>query len=176
MTTVAFLREQLRTAHEYLEGTMQGVTADQAHWAPPGTAVPIAAHYVHVLTGEDGIVNGMLNGGAPLFASAWAGKMGVDPMPPDMGPGKSWDAWAQQVRVDLTTLRQYAEAVYKATDEYLALLGEDGLSRTLDLSEMGLGNPNVGWLVTAAVLGNVNMHCGEIACLKGLQGAKGYPM
>ena len=40
--------------------------------------------------------------------------------------------------------------------------------------------PEVGRQVGAgdavAVLGNVNMHCGEIACLKGLQGGKGYPM
>jgi len=105
MGTVKFLREQLRTAHEFLDGTMQGVSEEQAHWAPAGAASPIAAHYVHVLTGEDGIVNGMLKGGAPLFASDWAGKVGANPMPPEMGPGSPWDPWARQVRVDLSAAR-----------------------------------------------------------------------
>ena len=176
MSKVAFLREQLRTAHEFLEGTMQDVSEEQAHWAPPGAASPIAAHYLHVVAGEDGLVTGMLKGGAPLFASAWAGKVGADPPPPQMGPGSPWDVWARQVRVDLPAARQYAAAVYQATDDYLASLDDAGLDRELDLSEMGLGKPTLGWMVAVAVLGNVNMHCGEIACLKGLQGAKGYPM
>jgi len=31
-------------------------------------------------------------------------------------------------------------------------------------------------LLAAGVLGNCLTHCGEISCLKGLQGLKGYPM
>ena len=46
------LRSQYQTAHGTLEGTMAGVSAAQAHWAPPGKAMPIAAHYAHVIAAE----------------------------------------------------------------------------------------------------------------------------
>src|SRR4030067_3398759 len=79
---ISLLREQLKTVHEILEGTMADVTPEQAHWTPPGVALPIGATYAHVIVSEDGVGNGMLRGGAPLFAAAWAGKTGLSGLPP----------------------------------------------------------------------------------------------
>ena len=173
MDAISLLRQQLQDAHGFLEETMKDVTAEQAHWAPPGIANPLAATYAHLLLGEDFIINGMLKGSGPLAATAWAGKLGLsEPLPP---PTEPWDKWGRRVRVDLSALRQYAQAVYKASDEYLASLGNDGLSRPIDLSAFQLGQQTVAWLLSNAVLGHVAGHCGEVSCLKGLQGAKGYP-
>jgi hypothetical protein len=58
------------------------VTPVEAHWSPPGKAHPLGANYAHVVIGEDGVVNGMLKGEAPLFAATWAGKTGVSELPP----------------------------------------------------------------------------------------------
>jgi hypothetical protein len=173
MDAVSFLRQQLQEAHGLLEGTMENVTAEQAHFAPPGIANPLGASYAHAVMSEDFIINGMLRGSAPLAMSTWAGKIGISEPPPP--PTEPWNQWGRQVRIDLSALRQYAQDVYKASDEYLASLNNDALNRPIDLSSFGVGEQTVGWLLSNAVLGHVNGHCGEVSCLKGLQGAKGYP-
>ena len=55
---ISFFREELRAAHQLLEGTIEGVTHEQAHWAPPGIALPIGATYAHVVLSEDATMNG----------------------------------------------------------------------------------------------------------------------
>jgi hypothetical protein len=169
--SVALLRQQFKTGHEFLEGTMQGVTPDMAHWTPPGKAQPLGANYAHVLISEDFLINGLLKGAAPLLASTWAGKVGVSELPPQAPP---WHEWAGRVQVELDTLRSYAQAVYEATDSYLASLSDEDLDRSLDLTAIGFGQQALGWFLGVLIF-NVHTHTGEIACLKGLQGAQGYP-
>lgn len=179
MNRVSMLREQLREAHQFLEGTLEGVTPDQAHWTPAGTALPIGAHYGHIVILEDFAIGGILSGAKPLFASRRAGKTGFSALPPLPDPASpgipNFSSWARTVKVDLPAAREYAREVYEATDRYLAGLDDAAFERDLDLSAVGVGHRTVGWFLSNPVLGNVNMHCGEISCLKGLQGAKGYP-
>jgi hypothetical protein len=170
---VSLFRQQLQDAHGFLEEIVKDVTAEQAHWAPPGIANPLGATYAHLVLGEDFIINGMLKGSAPLAATTWAGKVGLSEPPPSME--QSWDKWGRQVRVDLAALREYAQAVYKASDEYLASLSGDALNRPVDLSAVGLGRQTVAWVLSNGASGHVWAHLGEVSCLKGLQGAKGYP-
>lgn len=167
---IASLRAQYKLAHDTLEGTVHSLTAEQAHWSPSGRAMPIAAHYAHIVSGEDFFVNGVFKGGAPIAQTTMAGKTGISepPMPGD------WTAWARRVRIEMPALRAYAQAVFAATDAYLATLTPEGLGRTIDLSMVGLGEQTIGYVVNASLL-NVAWHTGEIACLKGLQGEQGYP-
>jgi hypothetical protein len=176
---ISLLREQLKTGHEILEGTMADVTPEQAHWTPPGVALPIGATYAHVVVSEDGVVNGMFRGGAPLFAAAWAGKTGLSELPPSFDPKvpgfPDWSGWSRKVKVDLPALKAYAQAVYAASDAYLASLRGKDLDRPVDLAALGLGQSTVGFMINNGILGNAFTHCGEISCLKGLQGKRGYP-
>ena len=174
MDSVATLREQFKTAHGMLEGTMQDVTADQASWSPPGIANPLGATYAHTAIGEDLMVNGMLKGAAPFALSSWASKAGVSEPPPMPDQG-DWDQWARKVKVDVGALRQYAQAVYQNTDQYLASLDDAALDKEIDLSAFHLGKQTVGWFLGNILLSHVHHHCGEISCLKGVQGTKGYP-
>lgn len=180
MDAITLLRKQLDVAHTLLEATMDGVGPAQAHWLPPGKANSLAASYAHLIIEEDDTINAVLRGRSPLCATIGADRMGVSETPLLISAGGKqalgWDGWARHVRVDLPVLRDYARAVYAASDEYLATLAVAELDRTLDLSEFGLGEQTVDWIVTEFVIGHVNQHCGEIACLKGLQGAKGYPI
>ena len=177
MDAITVIRSQLRDAHGFLEATMQDVNADLAHWPPPGTANPLGATYAHIVTSEDMLVQGLLRQSAPLFATTWAGKTGIsEPMPM---PGPEWEnygAWARRVRVDLGALREYAQAIYAATDIYLATLEPDALDRVLDLSALGMGQVTLAWVFSRLLVGHVDNICGEIACLKGIQGARGYPI
>jgi hypothetical protein len=176
---VSLFREQLKAAHGLLEETVGDVTPEQAHWSPPGTANPLGANYAHVVVSEDATMNGLLKGGLPLFASTWAGKVGLSELPPMPNPNApgfpDWSEWGQRVKVDLAALRKYAQAVYAASDEYLASLTDDDLNRPVNLSALGLGESTVGYVLTNGVLGNAFSHSGEISCLKGLQGKRGYP-
>jgi hypothetical protein len=166
-------RNLLRTAHDALEGTMEGLTVEQATWDPPGHAFSIAANYVHVVGSEDMGIQRLLRGRELLATTSWAGRTGVSEMPP-LGPGADLKTWSRQSKVDLPALQRYGQAVYGATDDYVASLSPEALSRPLDLSALGFGQQSVLFVLTALLV-NAAMHCGEISCLKGLQGLKGYP-
>jgi hypothetical protein len=170
MSQVAALRTSFQTMHEFLEKTIEGVTAEQVGWQPPGLAHSIGANYGHIVFGEDAVVNAIVRGGAPLMASRFAGKTGASEPPP---PNFQWDEWARRVEVDLPALREYARAVYASTDEYVASLSDADLSPEVEMGQAG--KMPIGRVLTI-MMGNVAWHTGEIACLKGLQGVKGYPV
>lgn len=175
-TIPALMREQLAAAHALLEATMSDVTSEQARWIPPGIANPLGATYAHVVCSEDIIVQGLLQATAPLAVTDWASRTGLsEPMPT---PGQEWaqyPAWTRRVQVDLVALKAYAQAVYAATDAYLARLSDADMNRELDLTALGMGHQRLASAFTLLVLNHVGTMTGEIACLKGLQGGKGYP-
>jgi hypothetical protein len=176
---ISLLCEQLQAAHRLLEATLGDVTSEEIHWSPPGKANSLGANYAHVVIGEDGTVNGLLRGGAPLFTTTWAGKTGLSELPPAPDPKApgfpDWSGWAKKVNVDFAALREYSQVVYARSEEYLASLTDDDLDHPVDLSILGLGERTVGYLLINGVLGHALTHCGEISCLKGLQGRRGYP-
>ncbi|NJN66012.1 MAG: DinB family protein [Chloroflexaceae bacterium] len=174
------LREACKWAFHYLEETMKGVTPELAHWQPPGIANPIGATYAHIVLSQDGMLNGMIRGQAPLFVSTWAGRVGVSEPPPPPSPDSTelpdWSGWSRRVHIDLEAMQPYAQAVYASVDDYLAALTVDELDRELDLTFIGLGKISIGAFMFRIGLSHIYTHCGEIACLKGLQGVKGYPV
>jgi len=159
---------------------MADVTQQEAHWAPPGIAIPLGATYAHIVISEDGTVSGLLKGAAPLFAGNWAGKVGVSELPPMTNPNSpgfpDWRSWSRRVKVDLAKMREYAKAVYSATETYLDLLSDEDLTRPVSLAALGLGESTVGYVLTNGLVGHAFSHTGEISCLKGLQGKRGYPV
>jgi hypothetical protein len=174
MQATALLRQQFREFHQLLEGTLSGVTPDQAQSVPSGTANPVGATYAHVVLWEDMGVHGLLGGRAPFSTGSWAGRTGVSELPRLDRPG-DWEDWGRRVRVDLAALRTFAAAVYEATDRYLATLPDAELDREVDLTAVGFGRPTAAWVITN-MLQNVALHCGEIAVQKGLRGISGYPV
>lgn len=164
------LRQQLKDAHGWLDATLQGVTADQLHWKPPGKANTIGASYAHVVLSEDMVVNTMLKGGKPMCATSWAGKTGLSEVPSN--PEQSWFDWGRRVKVDLPALQKYAQAVQANSDAYIASLKEADLERKV---ASPLGTMSVLAIVSNFVTGHVHDFAGEVSCLKGLQGLKGYP-
>jgi hypothetical protein len=170
MDALSVLRDGIQWGHGLVEQVMADVTPEQAHTAPPGSAHSIAAIYAHALLAEDGIINMMLRGDEPLFASAWAQGCGVPN--PTMFLSEEW---SRSLKVDLDALRRYSQAVSAATARYLETLTPADLEATRDLTSAGLGQQTVGWMLNVLVASHLNNMAGELSCLKGLQGLKGYP-
>ncbi len=162
-----------RENRAFLEATIEGVTPQQAVWRPDGLAVPIAAQYAHVVTGQDFALHGLLRPATPLALGAWEGRTGMKQLPPPLG--SPWSEWAGQP-FDLEALRAYAAAVYAASDAYFEALDEAELDRSIDLTDAGFGVETVAFLLLNGWITNLSLHTGEISCLKGLQGFGGYPV
>jgi hypothetical protein len=175
MDSISLIREQLRAAHEYLDATMADVTTEQAHWPPPGKATPLGANYLHLVQSEDMIINGALQQKETLAEGAWADRIGAsEPMPTPPWEEADYFAWSRRVQIDLPALREYASAVYAASDDYIATLSPDDLDKTVDLSSMGMSPVTLAWVLSRYVAGHADNICGEASCLKGLQGVNGY--
>ena len=165
---IGFLREQFRTGHELLRDTLADVTQEQIQWFPPGTANPLGATLAHLVMDEDSMIQSSLKGGKPLFASAWQGKTGLSPGP----EGGDWAEWDRSVEVDLAAFREYLDAVQSALETYLTELNTAEYTR--EIERPGPSGYTVGRYLATITLPHLIVHTGEIACLKGLQGARGY--
>ena len=170
MNALDTLRESIQWGYQLLEMVMADVNDEQARWAPPGVANPIGALYAHAFLSLDGIVNGLLKGGAPRFATEWAGQLGG--ASPQMSLAFEW---GRAVQPNLPALRQYGQTIVADADAYLAQLGDAGLDRMVDVSSVGLGTRSVSWIINALIASHLNNMAGEISALKGVQGLKGYP-
>jgi hypothetical protein len=170
MDAISALREQIKSSHEIVEGTVADLTPEQADKLPGGKAHPIGALYAHLVMSEDFIVNMLLRGSTPLLMSSHAGKTGASEPPPPPGPGV-FD-WANRVKVNIPQTREYAQAVYANTDEYVASLSAEELERQVEIP--GLGKNSLAYFLGIAAIIHPANHCGEISALKGVQGAKGY--
>lgn len=169
MDAIALMKQEVRWAHEYLDMVSADITPSQLEWTPPGIANPMAAVLAHAVPDED-LICALLTGSQPLYEGTWAGRTGVSA--PRLGMSLEW---ARTVRVKLDAFRPYTRAVYTAVDDFLASLTDADLDRPADLSRLGFKDKSVGWALTALIVSHTNNMIGELSCLKGLQGAKGYP-
>jgi hypothetical protein len=176
-TRVELLRRIVRDARQVLDGTMADVTQVQVDYIPPGIANPLGATYAHVVCSEDMLVQGMFRQIAPLAATTWADRTGLsEPMPV---PGPDWvnyGPWTRRVKVDLAAFRAYAQAVASETDAWLAGLSDADLDQPMDLTGAGLGQHTWASAIALLVANHIGTETGEIAVLKGIQGARGYPI
>ncbi|HEY8765874.1 MAG TPA: DinB family protein [Dehalococcoidia bacterium] len=171
MSKADLIKQQLGITRMIFDGTMADVTDSQCAKLPGGVAHPIGATFAHSVMSEDFVVNMMVKGGQPLMMGPFANKTGVSE--PQPMPGGDVFAWAQRVKVDLPALRQYAQAVHKATDEYVAGLSDEDLDRKIDFVEMG--PTPISSVLTMVAIVHPSNHIGEVSALKGMEGAKGYP-
>ena len=94
--------------------------------------------------------------------------MGI-PKPPDIG--EDWSDFKHQ-QLPIQPQLDYAEAVWAATDAYLDTLSPGDLDRMVKFAGGERTVADMLLLGTSQALG----HNGEIAALKGIQGAKGLPI
>jgi hypothetical protein len=169
---------QLENAHDTLENTFGDLSVADAHREPGGRAFKPAANYAHVIFAEDGIVNGMIRHGAPLFASSWAGRTGFSapmPMPGQGDWAQTHDAWSRSVTMDMAQARQYARAVEADALEYISSLKPEDLDQPVEVGIPGVPSMPLGMMITAFIIGHFYSLAGELSAGKGVLGLQGYP-
>lgn len=168
MRTQDLLRAQYEQAHGILEQVIDDCSPEALAQVAGGTVGSISAIYAHLVYDEDGMIARPAGQDTVWESGDWAAKTGLD-MP---GPSQTQE-WAQSgPQYDLAAFREYAQAVYAATDDYLANVSDDGLDAKI---EAGRGEVPAGTWVGTTSLWHVVSHQGEISALKGVQGLKGLP-
>lgn len=160
------VREQMNALHAILEAAIGDCPADALTAKLPNAKInAIGAIYAHTVFGEDGMLNGMVRGQAPVYmAGGWAEKIGVE-----MPQGTMEPDWT--VDIDLDLFRQYAAEVYEATDQYLDTVTDEELERVVD---PGFTPPmSVLSFISTILAWHAATHQGEISALKGVQGLEG---
>jgi hypothetical protein len=172
VNTVELLQYSLGNAIGILRQVTADLTQDQADWQPPGMANPIGATYWHAVSSVDYIINVWCRNQKPLSETAgWREKV-LSQSVPEPEHGGDWRSYMRAIRVDLPVMHQYLSTVSTVAKDWLASLTSDALEEVL---ETPVGELNSGQVLEVFVIWHINAHCGEIAALKGCQGAKGYP-
>lgn len=171
MNSVALLRDQLKWAHDTMEGTMADVTAEVAHYNETNKAIPVGAAYAHCVLGEDMMAPMIFPDAKPLYVTPE--DAGISEPMPSQAEWDRHEAWYKSVKVDLEKLRAFAQRVYLATDKYLSEMKETDLEKEIDLGSMG--KQSLAWVISNFLILHTANLTGEISAAKGLQGLKGYP-
>ncbi|MDQ4149792.1 MAG: DinB family protein [Actinomycetota bacterium] len=166
----------MKEAHWVINATFEGVSDELANRKPPEKASPVGTAYAHLALSEDAIVNGLLKRQAPLFATTYQDRTGVDrPMPmPGFVEGDLGE-WFRSATVEVEPTRAYAREVFANTEEFVAGVDDETLGRQIDLSGLGLEARSFPDVVTMFVVGHCHNLAGEISAVKGVFGLKGYP-
>ncbi len=161
---------QFKMSHGIILQVMADVSNEAANKKFAGSEIDtIGSTFAHLVFAEDGIVNGMALGGAPVFMSGgWAGKTGTD-MPAN--PRQSHE-WAASVQLDVAKFLPYAKAVFTNTEESIAKLTDEQLAKPL---QGPMGPSTVLGTISGLALYHATQHSGEISALLGTQGLKGLP-
>lgn len=171
---IKYLLTDMKAAHQNMELTMQGVTNEVAQFQPPHKANPIAGTYAHHLFSEDFFIQFFLKQTKPLFESEWKDKTGISELQPTEWE-TAYPKWLKTVTIDVEKTKPYAEAIYAASEEYLAGLKDEDLEKAIDMSMFGMGSKPQGEFISGMVIGHAWSIMGEISVLKGIQNLKGYP-
>jgi hypothetical protein len=168
LTILDEFRWQARTSYDWLESIVSDVSAEQAAWAPLGRANTIAATYAHIVYNADEDLNHWLFKRPKLIDTTWKGRAGLSDLPDG---GFDWETFNE---IDWSALREYGRAISEFVISTIDSLTDEDLERATDLSTQDIALWHGIDIVRLTVGHHIRMHGGEIACLKGLQGTKGY--
>lgn len=172
MERVRILREQLKWSHDMIEQAVADLTPDQLHHRAEGSTIAsIAAVYTHTVMAEDALLNVYVRKEPLLIQQdGWVEKIGL-PASLLNDPNEIWTIPYENC--DFAELREYAQQVYAATDDYLRSLAPADLEKVITFGSMG--ELPLDLFLTKVVAWHTAHHGGEICALKGTLGLKGLP-
>ena len=172
MTAAEFIHIELKRLHTMLDGTLNGLTADQLHAVPGGhpKANTIAWGLWHVVRTEDNVVRFVVQNRRPTVwaEGGYADKFGLPPV--NQGTGMSTeDAHALRIK-DVDLFREYMQKVWASTDDFVAMADAAAFARTVTVKPLG-DMPVVRALGQICVSHGMT-HFGEMELARTLVGAK----
>jgi len=169
MEVLEYIQHQIRDCRHTIDGIMKNMTDELFNWPSPGTANTISATFVHFIHSEDHFIQTIIQGKPTLWESDhWSEKTGVA-KPPHIG--EDWSNF-KHMHITLPPLLEYQHAVWAATNAYLTTLTPQELDRKVKFAG---GERSVADMLILSISQSL-AHAGEIAALKGIQGAKGLPV
>jgi hypothetical protein len=168
MDAVTYIQRQVAGMWRLGDAILQDLTDEHLNWAPPGAVDSIGVILVHILADDDFYIQALLRGRPRLWeADGWGARLGLTTPPVnDQGWGE-----IRRTPLAVASVLGYAHAVRAATEEHLAGLSAADLDRVV-------ADDDDGRLVAdilASMTRHTLLHFGEIAALKGVQGAQGLP-
>jgi hypothetical protein len=157
MNTVERLQYSLDFAFEILSQVTADLTQEQTDWTPPGTVNSIGSIYSHIVTYVDYALQNWCIEGKPQPES-------IESRPAVLR--------MKDVQMELAVLHEHAGRLRSTAKEWLSTLSPADLDRIIHTT---IGELNLGQMVDVYIVWHINAHGGEIAALKGCQGAQGYP-
>ncbi len=161
MDALTIIRSEIAAAHVVMEQVLEGLSDEQLHQRiNPETTNAIASVYAHCVLGEDRLIQQRI-GGKPTLLEGWQDRLAL--------PQEREALWSWHFP-DFALFRQYAGAVYAATEDGLATLTAADLDREVEgfRGPMAIGN-----LLTRVLTTHSLQHAGEMSALKGALGLKG---
>jgi hypothetical protein len=166
MNIFEYVQHEMAGVRRTVEGTMKDMTPELFNWAPSGTANTISATFVHLLNVEDHLIQEVIQSKPKVWETGvWSKKTGIQ-KPPSIG--EDWSGFKHQ-QVAIQPLQDYKAAVWAATDAYLTTLTLEELDRMVKFA----GGERTVADILILCASQSHSHMGEIAALKGIQGAKG---
>jgi uncharacterized damage-inducible protein DinB len=165
MDTLDYIKTNLAFAHRALADARNG-TPEQLHFVPPHGSHSIAWCLWHTARVEDLIINARSRQAPQVWNEDWASRIGL-PFE-GMGTGMSDEEAAQITIKDMDAFREYQEAVWQQTDDYLNSITADDLQAERPTRDGG--TETIGQGISLHMLGHFNGHRGEINMLRGMQG------
>jgi len=169
MNAIDATRETIGLVHDYLEAAIDGCEPETLTRVFPGATIgAILPIYIHAVDSEDWCFQQLIQNKPKLIESSkWYERWGVTP--PGLGGEVDWS----KVNVPLGELREYAKAVYAATDEWLNRATDADLDQQIDWHSGQ--KKSAAWVIADTVHVHLSFHAGEISSLKGVMGLKGLP-
>lgn len=163
MNASTVLSLSLSEAFDLLKRVVEGMTAEQYAWQPPGTGNAVSKLHAHTLTSADFWMNVMALGADPLWPAV-AAETGL--------PKNAIKIWESELPIERSAMARYADDLCAAPVIAVSKLSEDELRREMDTPFFG--RRDVAFVLRLAAQ-QLSLHTGEISAAKGMQGLQGLP-
>jgi hypothetical protein len=158
--------QSLDFLHRSFRQAGDGLTSEQLNFVPDGESHSIAWVMWHAARIEDLIVQQVIQERRAIWDTGeWAPGLGLPAK--GFGTGQTTEE-AKAIRItDAAAFRGYADAVARATDDYITGLSDADLEREV---KVGQRTESVGQCITLHLVTHLNGHRGEVNLLRGMMG------
>jgi len=165
-SAIDYMQQVVNFLHGGFRDAREGQSAEQLHFVPEGESHSVAWVLWHATRIEDLFFQQIFEGKPELWREGgWAAKTGLPEK--GFGTGQSTEE-ARAIHIgDLEAFWAYQDAVYAATDDYLANLSEADLDREVKLGER---TETLGQSITLHLITHLNGHRGEVNLIRGMHG------